>query len=94
MITIKDIKLSNSNYEHGLSLLVGQKIKEVRGYFSAPFGDPAFKITHIELEDGTLLGVGGEHDFPYVESPYRNDKVLNLDYDTLQRLYDEQNEED
>lgn len=65
-------EFKTSDYEYGLTKIMGQTIKEVHGYVSGELGDPAFKITGIELEDGTMLQCEGEHDMPYIAY---NDKL-------------------
>ena len=54
------------DWEKSLTRVVGKRIVDVVGYVSDEFGDPTFKITGILLEDGTILAVEGEHDFPYI----------------------------
>lgn len=91
---LSDVKLPDSQYEVGLSLLTGKKIKEVRGYFADSFKAGAvFKLTDIELEDGTRINVEGEHDYPFL-STYGNGVAINLDDETIQSLYDEQEASD
>lgn len=90
MVSYKDLKVSD--YEIGLTKLIGKQVKEIRGYLSGEFGDPCFKLTQIEFEDGTFLGCEGEHDIPYLVSSGR-DNQPNYDEETLQRLYDEQDED-
>jgi hypothetical protein len=53
-------------HELSLNAISGQKVVDVYGYVSTEFGDPVFKLTRIELEDGTTLDVEGEHDMPYI----------------------------
>lgn len=59
-----DVK--TSDYEIGLTKMVGKKVKEVHGYISIEFGEPTFKMTKIEFDDGSFVGCEGEHDFPYL----------------------------
>lgn len=95
-ISAKDIKADNVRGDYLLSLakLTGKSIKDVHGYLSREFGFASFKVCDIVFEDGTELGVGGEHDFPYIENPYPDSSPPNLDEDTLERLYIEINDED
>lgn len=58
--------IETSDYEIGLSKVLGRKIKEIHGYTSSEFDEPTFKLTKVEFEDGTFLGCEGEHDFPYL----------------------------
>ena len=83
-------ELKVSAYELGLTRLVGKTVKEIRGYVSNPFVDePLFKLTKIEFEDGSFLGVEGEHDVPYVVE-YGTPQP-NMDEDSLQAIYDAEN---
>jgi hypothetical protein len=90
MLSVKDILAEGSTYEISLYKLIGKRVVDVRGYLSDEFDEAVFKITVIELEDGTLLAVGGEHDFPYLEDL---SKQPNGDLDTLQALLDEDDED-
>lgn len=90
MISIKDLKLDN-NYELGLTKFIGKQVKEVRGYFTDIGGGATFLLTKIEFEDGTFLGVEGEHDAPYLVE-WRKEQP-NFDEETLERLRKEQNNE-
>lgn len=84
-----DVKVSD--YEIGLTKLIGKPIKEIKGYLSQQFGpDATFKITGIVFEDDTEMDVEGEHDFPYL-TEYRSQPQPNFDQDTLNRLYEEEN---
>lgn len=66
MKNYNDVAIEGSKYEIGLTKIIDKKIKEVRGYLSNDFGDLVFKMSKIELEDGTFLGCEGEHDIPYL----------------------------
>lgn len=59
-------KVDGSTWEVDLLKVLGSKVKSISGYVSREFGDPVFKISSIELEDGRTKFVEGEHDFPYV----------------------------
>lgn len=90
MVTYADLRLPDSSYACELTLLVGKQIKEVRGYFAdAGTGVIVFKISAIELEDGGIINVEGEHDLPYIPASDRFHQP-NMDDETLERLYDEQ----
>lgn len=95
MITFQDIKTPEYHYEVALSKLTGLAIKEVKGYIGDPFGSgPLFEISSIVLEDGTELQIGGEHEVAFIYSPYREPERLNMDEETLERLYREANADD
>ena len=80
--------LAVSDYEIGLTKLIGKPIKEVRGYLSMAFGyDAVFLMTKIEFTDGTFLDCEGEHDCPYL---VEYDKQPNFDQETLNELYQEE----
>jgi hypothetical protein len=53
-------------FEISLNEVTGKKVVDVYGYVSNEFGDATFKITRLQLDDGTCLDVEGEHDFPYI----------------------------
>lgn len=76
MVNYKDIQVGNSFYI-SLSAWMGP-IKDVQGYISEEFGDPAFKLVRIIFEDGTQIEIEGEHDFPYLcgETDLYNDEVM------------------
>ncbi len=94
MVELADVQLQDSRYECGLSLLTGKKIKEVRGYFADSFNAGAvFKLTNIELEDGTKIHVDAEHDYPFL-SPYGKNSVPNMDDETIRDLYCQANPEE
>lgn len=94
VISAKDIKADNQPGDYLLSVkkLAGKEIKDIVGYLAYEFGFASFKICQIVFEDGTELGVGGEHDMPYIEMPYPDSSPPNFDEDTLERLYIESNE--
>lgn len=76
-------KIDGSSWQHSLSAFVGKQVVDVRGYLSNVSSDPAFKLTAIVFDDGTVLDVGGEHDFPYIE-----DDLPGLDIDMLGEIYE------
>lgn len=87
-INIKDYLYNEkqSSYELSLSKLVGKKIVDIVGYATDPFGGtPLFKINKIVFDDGTYVRLEGEHDVPYIPA---NDKLNNMDEETLQSLID------
>jgi len=86
VVTLKDLKAGD--YEISLTKLIGKPIADVRGYLTAEFGEPIFKMTKVEFEDGTFLGCEGEHDLPYLVNWGRTEQP-NYDAETLERLYDE-----
>ncbi len=93
MITLNDLRPEGETFWLSLTKLAG-KIKDIRGYITLDGGGtPTFKLGEIIFEDGSELCCEGEHDFPYV-SPYGPGTVPpNMDEDTMQRLYDERNDE-
>jgi hypothetical protein len=96
VITAQDIKADNQPGDYLLSVkkLAGKEIKDIVGYLGYEFGFASFKLCQIVFEDGTELGVGGEHDFPYIEQPYPDSSPPNFDEETLERLYNEDNEDE
>lgn len=88
-VTLKDIKAENSTYAISLVKLTGLKVKDIKGYISCDFGDPVFKLCDIVFENELELDCQGEHDLPYVFPS--QDIPPNMDNDTLQFLYDEEN---
>ena len=81
-----------SEYEIGLTRLIGKSIKEIRGYLSEAYSDVAFKLTKIEFTDGTFLMVEAEHDYPYLVQDTRQPQP-NFDDDMLERLMAESQED-
>jgi hypothetical protein len=71
--------------------LIGKPIKDIRGYISEELGGATWKLTKIEFEDGTFLGVEGEHDFPYLVEWIVNQP--NFDEETLLRIAEESDKE-
>ena len=92
-ITYADVLIPEGEMDVGLSRLVGKEIREVCGYFADIGAGASFKLTHIIFDDGSQVGIEGEHDFPYVVT-FSKWKQTNLDEETLERLYDEQNAHD
>lgn len=83
------------DYQLSLVKLTGSPITDILGSLSGEFSDVVFEIDEIHFADGSIVSVQGEHDIAYVEDydtpAYRQPK--NLDGETLQRLYDELNDE-
>ncbi len=92
-ITYADTLVPEGHMDVGLSRLVGKEIREVCGYFADIGAGATFKLTHIIFDDGTQVGVEGEHDFPYVAT-FAKWPMPNLEEDVLERLYEEQNASD
>lgn len=91
MVTNADVKVDS--YQISLAKLTGQDIKDVQGYITRESGDYTFKVTCIVLEDGSEIGVEGEHDFPYL-TPYPKYPIANMDDETLRGLYRQSRIED
>lgn len=77
----EDVRVSD--YEIGITKIIGKKIKEIRGYLTSEFDDLTFKMTKVEFEDGTFLGCEGEHDMPYLVDW---DDQPNFDEETLEEI--------
>jgi hypothetical protein len=92
-ITLAEIKVEGSSYLQSLLKLVGdKKVADILGYISDAYGGgPAFKLAYIVFEDGSKMGVEGEHDYPYA-TMFSKWPQPNYDEETLQRLYDESNQ--
>ncbi len=88
-ITYKQIK---NNSWISLTKLIGKKIVDLEGYLSTEFGDPDFLLVNVVFEDGTRMGIEGEHDHPYLVN-YRTMPQPNFDDDTLERLRQEQDDD-
>lgn len=71
-------QFKTSDFEYGLAKIMGQSIKEVHGYISTEFDEPMFKMTSIELEDGTMIQCEGEHDMPYLAYDDKLDEACAL----------------
>lgn len=83
---IKDFQADGSNYETSLVKLTGKRIKDVKGYLANEFGSVSFKLTELVFEDGSEMGIEGEHDFPYLTT-YPKHPQPNFDEETLETLY-------
>lgn len=92
-ITITDVRCPDDNYEISLTQLTGYSIKDIRGLLMREHGAVYFVVSSIEFEDGSRIGVEGEHDFPYLDM-YPKYPIPNMDDDTLERLYQEDNPDD
>lgn len=89
----KDFLCDNDNdgWLFSLNKLVGKKIVDIDGYPSDPFGGtPLFSMFRVVFEDGTSIHVEGEHDVAYIPA---NDKLKNMDEDTLQEFIEKDEEE-
>lgn len=81
-VTFQELRIPDSSFEISLVKLITKPIKDIRGYLTTEFGDPVFKMTKVEFEDGTFLGCEGEHDLPYLvrwgqtDQPNYDDKSL------------------
>lgn len=82
--TLESLRPPGETHNISLSRLAGKPVKDVYGHISCEFGEPVFKISTIQFEDGGIW-VDGEHDLPYLA------EVPGVSVDTLQRLYDEEN---
>ena len=83
-LNYEDVKLKDGLL--GLTKICSKKIKEIKGYvISNQFGWYAFRMTGIELEDGSILHCSGEHSKAFILSPTLkfNDLVMyNLHSDS------------
>lgn len=91
MISIDDIRVPNSKYRISLLKLIGKGIADIQGSLSREYGDISFVLSNIVFDDGTEMGIEGEHDFPYV-TEFSPQPQPNFDEETLERLYLEDNE--
>lgn len=82
---LSDILIEGDDYDISLSKLVGKTIKDVVGYITTEYGSAMFKLSYIVFEDGSQVGVEGEHDLPYVIE-YAKWPMPNLDDDLLNEL--------
>ena len=79
-------EVKTSDYEIGITKITDKKVKEIHGYLSTEFGEPVFKITKVEFEDGKFLGAEGKHDFPYLTG-FGDETVDGYDDDNLENIY-------
>ncbi len=92
MIHHKDLLPEGEPFYQSISLLVGKKVKDVRGYISNEYGEYGFKLCSLVFEDDTEMGIEGEHDYPYLVE-YKRWKQPNFDDETLERLCEEGQDE-
>lgn len=93
-VTIEEIMVEGSSYLTSLSKLLGHEIKDIQGYLNnGEFGFVVFKICKIELADGAILDVGGEHDIAFIYNEDLEKQVPGIE--TLHRnLYPDECEEE
>lgn len=91
-IKVSDLKTDyTESYELSLVKLLGKQIKDITFYLSDEFGDTTIKLCDVILEDGSRMGVEGEHDFPYLVD-YAKYPQKNINDETLARLFQEDND--
>jgi hypothetical protein len=73
-----DYRVEGSDYLLSYNKICGRKVKDIQGYITNEFDEPVFKLCYIQFEDGTIQGVEGEHDLPY---------LIDYDEDTADTLY-------
>lgn len=91
-LKLEDLRPEGSDYEISLSKLTGVKIADIYGYITDEFGFPVFKITRFIQEDGNYFHIEGEHDMPYIPQGADDAMPNNMDEETLQDLYDQEEE--
>jgi len=90
MIRKSDIEVTGSTYALSLSKLVGKKIADVTFYVSRfDENTPVIKLCEIVFEDGSEMGIEGEHDMPYATT-YAKWPMPNTDDETLEELAKEE----
>lgn len=90
------VKEDNDFYV-SLSKLAGQKIADIHGYVSDPFGGgKVFVMSSIVFEDGTELFTEGEHDTPYLANygPAERTTKLLVDIEDLKHEDEDDDEFD
>lgn len=70
----KDVQVEGSTYLISLKKVLSKSIVDIHGYLSCEFDAPTFKLSRVIFEDGTELGVEGEHDFPYLVQSHRENE--------------------
>lgn len=91
-IKLEDVSVQDGDWTQiSLAKLTGRHIKDIQGYISKEYDEPVFNISRIVLGNGKHLWVGGEHDMAFIED---DDESLNLDEDTLEELYRQENPEE
>ena len=93
MINLNDVRSKNCEWQISLTKLIGKGIADIEGYITDEQGQPTFKISELVLSDGTMMGVEGEHDFPYL-CAYRTQPQPNFDDETFAELLRQAEEED
>lgn len=89
MVTRNDIRADGSNFLFSLTKLIGKKVSDITFYVTTVDETPLILICDVIFDDGSLMGVEGEHDIPYVTT-YAKYPQPNTDDETLQALYDEE----
>lgn len=80
-----------SDFLLSLSSIVGKKVVDIHGYVTGKFDMLNFKLVAVVFEDGTVEGIEGEHDCPYIPQPAKHiqlrDKNLSkIDPDASEAL--------
>jgi hypothetical protein len=84
---LEDLAVEGSTYLISLTKLTGQRIVDIHGYLTSEYGEAAFKLCDVVLENGSVVSVEGEHDLPYLS--YVKGDPVNLDTETLNALYEQ-----
>ncbi len=90
---LKDVQSDENEWAISLTKLTGLKIKDVEGYLSGEMGGTCFKLTFLIFEDGSEMGIEGEHDFPYLTT-FKKWPIPNMDDETLEALNEQEDEDD
>jgi hypothetical protein len=89
-IKLKDIYITENTSFYSLKQLVGQGIKDIEFCLVKSGGSVHLSPINVILDDDTLIALEGSEDWVFLET-YKNN-VKNLDDNTLNRLYAEENE--
>ncbi len=66
--TQKEVRVDGHDFYLSLMKMLpeGVIIQDIHGYVTNEFDEPSFKLCRMVLSNGKIIGVEGEHDYPYL----------------------------
>lgn len=79
MKTHEEVRARDTRFSWLLSLnkILDKHVTDLRGYITQEFGEPMFEVIEVVFEDGSVVGLGGEHDIVYLEN-YNEELYQNI----------------
>lgn len=88
MVNRSDLIVGKGDFMMSLSKLTGKKVVDVTFYIVRQYGSWMMKVCDVVFEDGSTMGVEGEHDFPYL-TEYTTYPMPNTDEESLREIYEQ-----